>query len=110
MKFGDWAGALLRYGRADCPGWLLPDRSCARRLRAPQAQLIVEERRKLRRNQIRALPDEEAEAWIAEMTLAAHLSHANIAVPVGDRPVGRDRLETDALQPIDWRMTKAALG
>src|SRR5687767_7473352 len=53
-----------------------------RRIRGPQAQLIVEQGWKLWRDEIRALRDENADPRIGEVSVAAHLSDANIGVPI----------------------------
>jgi len=49
-----------------------------------QAQLVVKQGRQLRSDQVWRLFDGDANTRIAEVSMAAHLSHANIAVPIGD--------------------------
>src|SRR3989442_4607593 len=68
-----------------------------------QTQLIIQQCPKLRGDEIRRLRDEEANTWIAEIAMAAHLSHSHIAVPIRDGPIGSERLEADALQSVDGR-------
>ena len=74
-----------------------------RRLRGAQTQLIVQQGRQLRGDEIRRLRDEEADAGIAEVALPAHLPDPHVAVPIRDRPIGGERLEADPLQSIDRR-------
>jgi hypothetical protein len=56
--------------------------AAARRLRRFEAELIREELVKLWRDAIGGLPDHQADARIDERTVAAHLPHADVAVPV----------------------------
>src|SRR5688572_12284671 len=74
-----------------------------RRLRRAQAQLIVQQGRQLRRDEIRRLRDEQADAWIVEGALSAHLPNPNVGIPIRDGPIGAERLEPDALQAINRR-------
>src|SRR6188768_3924439 len=74
-----------------------------RRVRRAQAQLIVQEGRQFRGNEIRRLRDEETDAWIVEGALPAHLPHPHVGIPIRDGSIGAERLEADPLQAIDWR-------
>src|SRR5688572_33105417 len=71
------------------------------RLRRSQRQLVVQQGRQLRRDQIGRLIDEEADSWIAEGAMAAHLADAHVAVPVRDRAVAGVGLKADTLEAID---------
>src|SRR3954464_2883294 len=75
----------------------------AGRLRGLQAQLIVEQRRKLGRDEIRRLADRQVDSRITEAAVTAHLTDANVGIPVGDGSIGRERLEPDTLEPVNWR-------
>ena len=79
-----------------------------RRLRRAQAQLVVQQRRQLRRDQIWRLIDEQPDAGIVEGALSAHLADADVAVPVRDRAITGERLEADAVQSIDRRESRSA--
>jgi hypothetical protein len=68
-----------------------------------QAQLVIEQRSQLRRDQIWPLPDEQTDSRIGEVALAAHLADAHVAVPVRDGPIGCHGLEPHALQAVDGR-------
>src|SRR6476646_7976647 len=69
-------------------------------IRNPQAQLVVEQCAELRGDEIRRLRDEQAKTGIAETAVAAHLSHAHVAVPIRDRPVRGERFEADTLKSV----------
>src|SRR5215471_2637628 len=69
--------------------------------RHAQSKLVVEQRRKFRRHQIRRLRNRETDPRIAEASMTTHLSDADVTVPIGDRTVGRERFEADTLQPED---------
>src|SRR5262245_58911517 len=77
--------------------------AAGRRLGHTQSQLIVEQGRKLWRDEIRRLRDREADSRIAEPAVTAHLSNADIAIPIRDRSVRGEALEPDAFQPEDRR-------
>src|SRR5262245_6131541 len=79
----------------------LPVEAARRRLRHGQSLLVVEQRCKFWRNQIWRLPDRQTGPRIAEAAVTTHLSDSNVAIPVGDWTVGRERLEADPLQPED---------
>ena len=84
------------------PGGLKVEASRVR-LRCAQLQLILEERRQLRRDEVRRLCDEQRNSRIAEVATAPHLTNADVAVPVRDRAVACLRLEPDASQTIHGR-------
>src|SRR6476620_11300752 len=86
--------APLSGGLVERPRW---------RLRCAQSELIFEQRRAFRRNEIGRLGDEQSDAPIAEVAMSAHLSDADVAVPIGDRSVAGDGLEADAFEPVDRR-------
>src|SRR5687768_2072949 len=74
-----------------------------RSARRTKAQLILEKRPQLRRHQVRALRNEQPDPWIAEIALAAHLTNSHVAVPIGDRTIGGERLESHPTQAVDRR-------
>jgi cellobiose phosphorylase len=70
-----------------------------------QAFLIIEQRAESGRHEIRRLRDGQPDAWIAEASVATHLSDADITVPVRNRTIGRHGLEADVLQAVDgWNL------
>src|SRR5204863_1405298 len=73
----------------------------SRRLGRPQAQLIIEQSGELRRDEVRPLSDREAKPRIAEAAVSAHLTDADITVPVGDRSIAGEGLEPNPFQPKD---------
>src|SRR6266849_7041852 len=75
----------------------------SRRIRDTQTQLILQQCPKLRSDEIRCLRNRQADAWIAEVSMTAHLPHSHVAVPVRDGPIGSERLEADALQSVNGR-------
>src|SRR5262245_59249498 len=68
-----------------------------------QAELVIEQGRQLRRDQVRRLRDREANSRIAEAAVATHLPDADVAVPVGDGSITGECLEADSLQSEDRR-------
>jgi hypothetical protein len=58
--------------------------------------------RELGRHQIRRLGHADPDPGVAETAMPAHLCHANVIVPVGDRPVASVGLETDTFQAKGW--------
>src|SRR5690606_20958950 len=56
----------------------------------------------LRSNEVRRLVDEEPDSGIVEAALSAHLSYANVAVPVRNRAICGEGLKADASQSVDW--------
>src|SRR5688572_571716 len=59
-------------------------KTSARGLGSAKAQLIREQRRQLRRHEIGRVADGQANSWIAEVSLTAHLTNAYVSVPIGD--------------------------
>ena len=51
-------------------------------LRSLQAELVVEQRRQFRRDEVRRLLDEDADSRIGEAAMPAHLSDAHVRVPI----------------------------
>src|SRR5262245_34330002 len=92
---------VAKYLLAACGGGFID--AARRRLRRAQAQLVIEQRGKLRRDEVRRLLNEHADTRIAEAAVAAHLTDADVAVPVGNRAVCRVGFETNAFQTVDWR-------
>ena len=91
MKFGDWWQVAHPASlRNRCLPRLAASsiEAAFRRLRRAQAQLIVQQGRQLRRDEIRRLRDGEADAWIDEVAMPAHLPDAHVAVPIRDGPIG----------------------
>src|SRR3712207_1690616 len=72
-------------------------------LRRAQAQLVFEERREFGCDEIRRLRNSQANSRIAGAAAATHLPHPDIAVPVGNRSVTREGLESHALEAVDGR-------
>ena len=78
--------------------------------RLQAAQLIYMQRRQLRRDEIRCLRDEEADARIVERPLATHLAYAHVGVPIRNRPIRTEGLESYAFQAVDRRETIGSEG
>ena len=88
------SGAVEQFLAASC---LPPRRNFPREAGAFQTELIFQERGELGPDQIRLLPDADPDARIPETAMPAHLRHANIIVPVGNRAIAGECLEADAL-------------
>ena len=63
-----------------------------------QTQLILQQSGEFRRHEIWRLRDANPNPGVGETAVPAHLRHANIVVPVGNRTIASIRLEPDAFQ------------
>src|SRR5688572_19967317 len=71
-----------------------PIEAAARWLGCAQRQLIGKQLVEFRRDEIRRLLDDQANARIGEVALSAHLPDADVGVPVGDWAVAGEGLES----------------
>src|SRR4026207_651720 len=75
----------------------------SRRLWRLQAELVIEQCRQFRCHQVGRLLNEYTKSLITEVAMPAHLSDADIRIPVGNRTVTCDSFKPDASQAVDRR-------